>query len=149
MNKIKLLAFLLVLIGFCTGCNLIKPVELQAVENISINTGSKVKVTADITLYNPNFVGMSLAKHDLAIYIEDSYIGLVQVPEGLVLAKKGSTKTRLSVETSLTSLMVSAPQLLPIIRKGSFKLKIKGSIYPEGFLMPNKVKINHSVKVDL
>ncbi len=148
MKTIKIILSFLALLSF-SSCGIIKPIEFKDFKNISVTKDFNIKVEGDLALYNPNSVNINVSKLDIDVFIENVNLGKIEVPNGLILLKKQTTETHVAVNTSLAKILASAPQILNIITKGSFEVRLKGTLYPESLYLPATVVINHKVNVKL
>jgi len=81
--------FIVVVFLFIGACSSIKNPDIISIEKVELieNADTDIIISAEIKLYNPNWVKLSGNDVSLSIFIDTSYIGVAEIIDDIVIAK--------------------------------------------------------------
>ncbi|MDA3890246.1 MAG: LEA type 2 family protein [Salinivirgaceae bacterium] len=139
-----------VLIISLSSCSLVKPVEFKGVNSFSIEEkGGKVYVTTNISLYNPNGFKLTIYSADIDVVVDGVNLGKLEIPDQLIINKKGVFSGNFKVEISIVKLLVAGRNILATLKSDEVKLQLNGIINTDLLWMNKTFKVNFNDKLDL
>lgn len=125
MNKVLLFLISSVLLFSCDIENR-KP-EFKRVENVKVKSLSTTltEVTADIIVYNPNGVSVTLNTTEIDVFANDLKISHISQTKNTEITKKSEFKIPLKANLNLMDLIKDESSILNIINSGLSSYKDK------------------------
>lgn len=87
MKKIIFFLFISVLLSSCSS---FRQPEFRGSEGVKFEErdGNKIKLTAGVKIYNPNWFGVKIKRSNLDVYVENQYMGKVYLEKKVKLKAK-------------------------------------------------------------
>lgn len=134
-----------------SSCNIVEPVEITKISQVVLNVDNpaEASVSAMLELHNPNNFELLIKEADIDVYIQDIYLGKLQIPETMHLQKKQKVSTRFMVSIKTSSLLAIGMNVVSRMKTGYFDLELKGTFYSEFLWFKRNIKIDRKEKVQL
>ena len=109
------------------ACHAPKPLEYRGIDHFGVrNLGvSQSTVTMDVHFYNPNKYDLELKGGDVAIYMNDKFLGKTGLNSTVSVPAMADGTVPISIQASLQSILTNALQL---ITNPEVTLKMEGSV---------------------
>jgi len=135
------LTFILVLV--LTSCSL-EPPRIIAVKSIRLHeltdNGAKVKIA--LVVNNPNKHTIKIRGGQLQVYVNNSNVGKIDVPDTIELPKKSEKEYFLHLQTNYQQVFNSLGSLLTMFAKRSAEVTIKGEIKAGAYFIRKTFPVN-------
>lgn len=148
----KRILILLAPILFLSACLSVKPVSVQNVEGLNINSPdmNEIEVALTLKIDNPNNYAITVKKIDLNVNAGGIDLGKVLVEQKVKIPAKSVTSQTFNFNVSLSQLGAAAiPAGFALLSKGDLKIKAEGKIKAKAFLISKNFPVNFSDEVNL
>lgn len=149
MNRLKLLSGFLVIILF-TSCGRYKNIEIGEVQEFEMKGFHKdaLILSVKVPISNPSLFTVKVTEMDTRVFINDQYIGKVNIADTVILMKKSEKIYDLDLQVRIANLLGSA-KLMNLKKGSSVNVRIEGTIGGRVMGIRKKVKVDESRDVVL
>jgi len=133
-----------------SGCSLVVPLELKNVNSFKVaenKSGGGIKITANLTLYNPNKFKLAIKNADIDVITLGVNLGKLQIPNQIIVNKMDSFSGDFHVEISLSKLLFAGQNVLRKLKSGNIEITLKGTIDSQVLWIHKSFNINHNEKI--
>ena len=135
---------------FFTACSLLKPVEFRSIDHWSVNSvNHKTRLSARLTVYNPNGFKLKITHYDASVFIKDTYLGKLKLDTLPVLPSHEEYTSTVHLDIGLGSLLLVGAQFLKPTADSTFTVKLKGEIDSKVCGLKKHLEISTSQKIRL
>ena len=127
------------------GCDFVEEVEFRQVSNVRISMDGP-KVSADITLFNPNNFSLSLKRSEIDISFDGKSLGRIDQQHQMTINKKSEFTIPVEVQVSLKDLGLGNA-IMGILGGKKYPLRFQGKIYGQVKGLPVSVNVDHTEEV--
>jgi len=127
------------------GCDFVEEVEFRQVSNVRISMDGP-KVSADITLFNPNNFSLSLKRSEIDISFDGKSLGRIDQQHQMTINKKSEFTVPVEVQVSLKDLGLGNA-IMGILGGKKYPLRFQGKIYGQVKGLPVSVNVDHTEEV--
>jgi len=127
------------------GCDFVEEVEFRQVSNVRISMDGP-KVSADITLFNPNNFSLSLKRSEIDISFDGKSLGRIDQQHQMAINKKSEFTVPVEVQVSLKDLGLGNA-IMGILGGKKYPLRFQGKIYGQVKGLPVSVNVDHTEEV--
>jgi LEA14-like dessication related protein len=128
-----------------TGCDFVEEVEFRQVSNVRISMDGP-KVSADITLFNPNNFSLNLKRSEIDISFDGKSLGRIDQQHQMSINKKSEFTVPVEVQVSLKDLGLGNA-IMGILGGKKYPLRFQGKIYGQVKGFPVSVNVDHTEEV--
>lgn len=147
---IKIAGFLF-FISVLTSCKISDELEYKGFNNFKF-TGdvNNPSLGVDVTLYNPNPIGIKLKEMDLTVHINNSEIGNIGIEDPVKLKSRQNFTLPIMMETSLEKLKpLTQPGLQSLLFDKPLAVEITGNITLRKFIFKKTYDFNYKDEIDV
>ncbi len=148
MTRLILITLISLIIVACS----LKPVTVQKVDGLNINSANmnEIEVALTLKIDNPNNYAITVKKIDLNVNAGGIDLGRVLVEQKVKIPAKSVTSQTFNFKVNLSQLGAAAiPAGLALLSKGNLQLKANGKIRAKAFLISKNFEVNFSDAVKL
>lgn len=127
------------------GCDFVEEVEFRDVSNVRLSMDGP-KVSADITLFNPNNFSLNLKRSEVDISFDGKPVGRIDQHHQMEISKKSEFTVPVEVQVSLKDLGLGNA-LMGILGGKKYPLRFQGKIYGQVKGFPVSVAVDHTEEV--
>ncbi|MFZ9980716.1 MAG: LEA type 2 family protein [Cyclobacteriaceae bacterium] len=128
-----------------SGCDFVEEVEFRQISNVRISMDGP-KVSADITLFNPNNFSLNLKRSEIDISFDGKSLGRIDQQHQIAINKKSEFTVPLEVQVSLKDLGFGNA-IMGILGGKKYPLRFQGKIYGQVKGLPVSVNVDHTEEV--
>ena len=135
-----------------SSCLSVKPVSVQKVEGVNINSPnmSEIEVALTLKIDNPNNYAITVKKIDLNVVAGGIDLGKVLVEQKVKIPAKSVSNQTFNFKVNLAQLGAAAiPAGMALLSKGGLKIQATGKIKAKAFLVSKNFEVNFSDNVNL
>jgi len=142
---------LLCTIIFLSSCSISDELRYKGYDNFHVNGSlQQPEVGVDVTLYNPNPIGVKIKNMDLVIRVNDTAIGTVCLEKPVKLKAHQEFTLPIMMQTSLAQIgTLTAPGLQSLFFDKPLALEISGNITLRKFIFKRSFDFNYEDKLRL
>ena len=135
--------FFLLFLLFLTSCNLESP-RITSVKSIRLhelsNDGAKVKI--GIVVSNPNKHTIKIRGGRLEVFVNNSDIGTIDIPDTIELPKNSEELYYLHLQTNYSQIINSLPGFITMFTRKSAEVRVQGQIKAGAYFLRKTFPIN-------
>lgn len=142
------ITFLMVVSSALSSCFRLKEPEFISVENIRFtNPGfTSMTLNADIILFNPNNIGVTLGKTELDIYVNQISIGHLSKDIQLEISRKSKFSVPISLELKTKNLLMTGIESQ--LRKKT-QIKVVGTVRVKKGAIQKNLAVDYTAEREL
>ena len=146
MKKIWLLLLLSV---FFSSCTFVKPIKVSDVESVKLKkiSLSHIDMLVSLPIENPNIFSFTVTELNLAIKINDIYIGDIQEASQKVIKAKSKQIVSFPVRVEIRNVLTGALGLVSAFGNSHVNVNITGNVKAKSWLFKKKIDVNTNSKV--
>ncbi len=131
---------------FLTSCTFYSP-DLQQVNRFDVEEikDGKVKLIFDADVLNENAFSLKIKKSILSVYVEDEFIGYLNLDKKIKLKRKRVTHVSAPMTLTLTKGMLL--KLMKILGKEEANIRLKGDLKGGIFFLSKKISVDERKKI--
>lgn len=132
---------------FLHSCASLEMPEYRGNEDIKFQKieGKKVQFEAGATVYNPNWFGVKIKPSKFDVYIENDFVGTVQLKKKVKMKSKRETALMAPFEAELADGVFA--KAFKYAGKQDLNVRLKGKAKAGVFLFSKKVEIDKTISV--
>lgn len=145
--KANLFLMLAVVLTILTSCASLEMPEYRGGETFKLEKleGKQVRFTAGATVFNPNWFGVKVKPSKFDVFVEDDFVGTVQLQKKVKLKRKKETALSAPFLAELEDGVLL--KAVKYMGKGEVNVRFQGTAKAGVFLFSKKMEINKTVKV--
>ncbi len=133
-----------------TSCHKLDSIDFKKLNNLNIeqNKGSLL-VTANVEMYNPNNRKFVIETADIDVYVEDTYIGKLQLPNEIMIPAKANFSATCSINVKMGNMLLGGLSVMGKLRKGEVNARFAGTMKVRFMFASKTLKIDNIQKIKI
>jgi len=133
-----------------TACSVYQPVEFRSIDHWSVSSvDHKTRLSARLTVYNPNNIRLKIVDYDFSVFIKDAYLGKLQIDTLPTIPSHSEYSGMVFIDVGLGSLLLVGSQLLKPSNNSTFQVQLKGKMTTRICGLKKHFDINTSQKIQI
>ena len=132
------------------SCKPFQTIIIQEPQEVRIQSATitKMNLTVQLPIHNPNFYPIRVKKLQAVAYINQNAVGDITNTETLKIPGNSDKVQSLQLEVDYSDIFDSGFSLRKILRNKNLQLKLDGEITVKSFLMKKKIQFEKHKSID-